>query len=243
MLRDRELNLKCNSYFLTTKVIRRLLSSNKILYTNKWTKTSHEEISYENGYLFFKHYTEYFSLNAINKITNNSSVFLSMENSIAKNICCAIFYSGKSVSQNIDYKCLCESERCVCLSPCLLSISESNWLFQHVMKNGKLVKEVFLGKFENNVFRFCMWDTNGESFSLISESDDDEISQYRKQKDIVTHILVFTFPLDFYIHLEVKRSVFGKDVKDVSLQHHLLMAKSTHFAFYNFDEFIKQGKH
>lgn len=234
ILRDRELNIKNAPCFTTSKIVRRLIgSSDTELYVSKWSKKSSAEILYENGFLFFQYYREYISVNAIKKNSIESPAIHRAENIDVNSKRDIIFYSG---FKDIENTCQCDF-KCTCLSQCSFSTTESNWLYQHLLANGRIVKRVYLGMRRNVKFRNCAWDTPNERFSLIGRYM--PVGTYLS--DLI-YLMVFTVPLEFYVLLEVKKLVFP-EVEAVQLFKKLLIVENTtHFNIYDFEEFIRQGK-
>lgn len=230
ILRDRELSNDTAPYFSTSKIVRRMINSDKQLYTEKHSMRSRNEIFYENGLLFYNNFGNYIAINGINKNSIEPLALSSVE-STAMLSYDTIFYAGL---QTMGKTCRCELN-CVCLSQCLFSISESNYLDQYLLSKGRIVRRVYLGL--NIKFRNCEWDNPNERFSVIGTQHVTGIDV----KDL-TYLLVFSVPLELYFLLEIKELIFP-DVRNVKLlQNVLIVLNSTYCIIYNFDEFIKQGK-
>lgn len=248
MLRDRELNIGYSPYFTSLEVATQLIRSNKkSLYTNTWKKSSPKEIAYDSGNLYFFNYKQYCPVN----LSNNKKPppFYKMEKSLAKKrVSDAISYSATSVIKDVQNICQCESLRCMCLSPYLLTISEDNWLCQHSMASGKIMKQIYVTVVGQKVkFKYCDWDMYGERFILTTTRHHYPFRNTVTQKnDVLANIAVFkTFPIEFYALMDIKRSVFGNNVTAVSISNQSLIIGlgSTYVAIYNFDDFLKQGEH
>lgn len=243
ILQDRELNNKNAPYFSTSKIVRRLISSDKELYATKWSRSSSDEIFYEKGLLFFRNYKQYISVNSIKKNSNESPPTFSVENIDLKSRRDIIFYSGFN---GIANACQCEL-KCICLSQCIFSTTGSNWLYQHLLANGRIVRRVYLGRRRNIEFGNCAWDTPNERFSLTGRKSEwfrliGRRSRTGTYMNYLTHLMVFTVPLEFYILLKIKKAVFT-EVQSVKLfKGSLIVENATHFNIYHFEEFIKQGK-
>lgn len=231
-LRDREINKKVAPYFSTSKIVRRLIHSDKELYTTKWSRKSNYPIFYKNETLIFQDYKAfYISVSSIKRNYIEPSAIRSVED--FTRIYDAIVYSGL---HNIENTCQCELN-CICFSQCLFSISELSYLDQHLLANGRIVRRVYLGQEDTIEYRDCDWVTPNERFSLIGymlPAEDD--------MDDILYLMVFTVPLELHVLLEIKEMVFP-DVKSVKLfQNLLIVQNSTYYIIYRFDEFIKQGK-
>ena len=238
MLHNREINYKYySSNYSGLQTVRRLISSDSDLYSKHFTSTSQSHIAFENGILYLENYKQFCPLNVVNRKSNALPPFFSMEDIDAENRFDAVSYSGKF--QDIDH--VCESEQCVCLSPCLISIFENKWMCQHLLKNGRLVKRVYLDISEPYIMMaLSASESCGRcSFSFSNLNDDSD-----KQ------LLVFKYPLEFFSRMEIKTSVFGIDIRRVKLFNEFLIisrketgATNSVFDFYHFDDFIKQGKY
>lgn len=247
MLRDRELNIGYSPYFTSLEIATQLIRSDKkSLYTTTWKKSSPKEIAYDSGNLYFSNYKQYCPVNLSSK--KQPPPFYKMEKSLAKKrVSDAISYSATSVIKDVQDICQCETLRCMCLSPYLLSISEDNWLCQHSMASGKIMKQIYVNVIGQKVkFKYCDWDMYGERFILTTTRHHYPFRNTSQKNDVLANIAVFkTFPIEFYALMDVKRSVFGHNVTAVSISNQSLIIGlgSTYVAIYNFDDFLKQGEY
>lgn len=231
ILRDRELNNKIAPNFLTSKIVRRLIHSDKELYSTKWSKKSKNPIFYQNEMLFFDIYKDYISVSSIKRNCIESPAICSVEGRPRIND--AIVYSGL---KNIEKVCQCELN-CICFSQCLFLIAESNTLDIHLLANGRIVRRIYLGD-DIVEYRDCDWVTPNERFSLIGYECPIDIDMNE-----ILYLMVFTVPLELQVLLEIKKMVFP-DVECVKLIKNLLIVENSarDYFIYRFDEFIKQGK-
>ena len=244
MLRDRELNLKYSPYFTSLEIASQLIrSNNKSLYCNSWRKSSNKEISYDLNYIYFANYKQYCPINV--SMCKPVPFYKLEKGHSRKRIADVISYSGTSAFKDIESICRCESQRCVCLSPHLISISDDNWLCQHLVANGRLMKQIYVNLVGQKIkFRYCDWDMYGERFTLTTTRAHYPFRNATRKGDVLAYIAVFTtFPIEFYCLMEIKRSVFGHNVNAVSISSQSLVIglSSTHVAIYNFDDFLNQG--
>lgn len=247
ILQDRELNNKCAPYFLSLNIISQLLRKNNsdALYKDYWKKSCHRPMTYDCGYLYFSNYTEFCSI--YSEHGTKSFPMFKMQKSRAKMKISDVISYSIPVYKNIDNICKCELQACTCLSQCLLSVSEDNWLCQHLMVNGKLIREVYVNCFgQKFLFKYCDWDVYGDRFVLTSTLNPDVPKTGEKKKtDVVVKLAVFTmFPFEFLALLEIKRSVFGENctAANISDQHLILGKGSFQVHIYSFEDFLIQGK-
>lgn len=244
IFRDRELGNRCAPHFLSWKVASQLIrsKSRSSLYPNYWKRTSHRDISYDTGYLYFSNYTEYCALRCVNE--KLPPLHPLGKTAAKKRVSDALSYTIP-VYKNIDDICKCSPQPCICLSQYILSVSEDNWLCQHLMKNGKLIKTYYINRFGHKfLFKYCNWDIYGERFILSSTLNPGANTGTAKKGDTVVNLAIFTaFPIEFFALLEIKRSVFGENCTAVNTTEQLLIIGlgQSYVHIYNFDDFLKGG--
>lgn len=220
MLQHRELNIKYAPSFWSKKTVRQLISSNNDLYGERYTKSLIGNISAENGCIYFNHFEIFCTLNSINKDNSESPPFFVVENSKGQAICRRIYHGGNSSS--------------------LLSITEKGFLCEHSAINGKLMNAVYIKKIKYMSYDNLEWNLYGKSFSFIGGT----LTANQCKLEKIKYLVVLTFPMEFYTFMEIKDAVFGEDVKSLKLCNQLLTVMySTCVAVYQFDEFLREGKH
>lgn len=219
MLRHRELSIRHAPSFWSKRIVRQLISSDKDLYGEKFTKSNLKNISVENGCIFFDYYEKFCSVNSINTDSSQSPHFFLVDNSKGGPICNPIYYAGSS--------------------NCLISISGKGFLCKHSTINGKLMNSIYIKKSKYISHGELNWNLYGKSFSFIGGY----FNERRGNLEKVEYLVVLTFPMEYYIFIKIKDAIFGEDVKSIKLCNQLLMVVySTHVAVYQFDELLREGK-
>lgn len=241
-LHDREINNACAPYFLSISVISQLLRSDTPLYNNYWQKSSKRPITYDCGYLYFNDYTSCFTLYGKNCMP--SPLFKLQKSRARKKISDVISYSIP-VYKTLDNTCKCCFQTCVCWSQYLLSVTEDNWLCQHAMSSGELIREFYVNRIGQKFsFKYCDWDVYSDRFVLTSTLNPDISRESTLKFNVVVNLAIFTaFPFEFFALLEIKRSIFGDNctAANISDQHLILGMGHSQVNIYSFIDFINQG--